>query len=264
MRKYPIVWFYILAFSITWIGMIPGALGSHGIAPFNSPYVQFLIIFSNFGPALAAVLMSQVAHGKIGMRDLLKALIRWRVGLVWYIIAVLGPVVLLIAAQVITKLLSFSVISVGPLQGDLFPNAIFYFAINLFVNVEEIGWRGFALPHLQKRYNALLATLIVGMLWGLWHLPLFFWSGHPMSEYPLSSFIGIVASAFVYTWLYNSTKGSILLVALLHDAENTFSPFVPGVSRIAIALLYCVVAIGIIAVFGKTNLSRQERVRASS
>jgi uncharacterized protein len=261
MRKHPVVWFYILAFSITWLGMIPAALGSHGIAPFDSPNIQFLMFFSSLGPALAAVIMSQVAHGKTGVWDLLKGLIRWRVGLVWYIVALVGPLVLLIAAQVITKLLGFSVISAGR-QGDLFPSIIFAFVINLFLQYEEIGWRGFALPHLQKRYNALIATLIVGVFWGLWHLPLFFSAGQPLSEYPLISFIGLVAEAFIYTWLYNSTKGSILLVSLFHVATNIFAAVVPGVSLIAYAILSCVVAIVLIVVFGSANLSRRERVCA--
>jgi membrane protease YdiL (CAAX protease family) len=113
---------------------------------------------------------------------------------------------------------------------------------------------------LQKQYDALIATLIVGVFWGLWHLPLFFWADHPLSIYPLSSFIGFVAGAFIYTWLYNSTKGSILLVALFHVAENIFGEVVPGVSPIANTLLICVVAIVLVSVFGRANLSRRERV----
>jgi uncharacterized protein len=261
MRKYPVAWFYILAFSISWLGMISIVLNSRGIAPFDSPYFQFLSIFYAIGPALAAVIVSQVAHGKTGVWDLLKGLIRWRVDLVWYIVAVLGPVVLFMAAQVITKLLGFSVTIAVP-QVDLSPYVIFGFGVNFFANTcEEIGWRGFALPHLQKRHNALLATLIVGMLWGLWHLPLVFLAG-PMSEYPFLWFIIIVANAFIYTWIYNSTKGSILLVALFHGSLNIFGAFITGVSPVADALLNCVVAIILIAVFGRANLSRRERVCA--
>lgn len=262
MRKYPVVWFYILAFSISWLGMISAVLGSRDIAPFDNPYFQLLSIFYAIGPALAAVIVSQVAHGKKGVQDLDKGLMQWRVGLVWYILAVLGPVVLLIAAQVITKLLSLTVTIAAP-QGDLSPYAIFGFAINFLANTcEEIGWRGFALPHLQKRYNALLATLIVGILWGFWHLPLVFMMGNPMSEYPFLWFISIVADAFIYTWLYNSTKGSILLVALFHGAGNIFGAFITGVSPVAYALVNCVVAIILIAVFGRVNLSRRQRVCA--
>jgi uncharacterized protein len=259
MRKHLVAWFYILAFSFSWLGMISAVLASRGIAPFYRPYFLFLSIFFAIGPALAAAIVSQVAHGKTGVRDLLKGLIRWRVGLVWYIVAVLSPVVLLTVAQVVTKLLGLTVTIPVP-QVNL---SIFGFGVNFLANTcEEIGWRGFALPHLQKRYNALIATLIVGVLWSLWHLPLVFLVGNPMSGFPFVWFISIVADAFVYTWIYNSTKGSVLLVALFHGSLNIFGAFIVGVSPIAYALLNCVVAIVLIAVFGKTNLSRQERVRA--
>ena len=127
------------------------------------PHRNFTIFYA-IGPALAAVIVSQVAHGKTGVRDLLKGSIRWRVGPVWYIVAVLGPVVLFTAAQVITKLLGLTETIVVP-QGNLSLYAIFAFAVNFLANTcEEIGWRGFALPRLQKQYSALLATLIVGTL----------------------------------------------------------------------------------------------------
>jgi uncharacterized protein len=260
MRKYPVVWFYVLAFSLSWLGMIAAVLASRGIAPGYRPYFLFLSIFYAVGPALAAAIVSQVAHGKTGVQALLKGLLRWRVGLVWYIVVLLGPAVLFLAAQLITKLLGFSVtIALPPVV--LSPYVIFSFGINFLGNTcEEIGWRGFALPHLQKRHNALHATLIVGILWGFWHLPLVFLVGNAMSEFPLVWFVSIVTDAFIYTWIYNSTKGSILLVALFHGALNIVGAFIPGVSPIAYALLNCVLAIILIAVFGKVNLSRREKV----
>lgn len=258
MRKYPVAWFYILAFGLSWLGMISGVLASRDIPPFDSHYFQFLFIFYAIGPALAAVIVSQAAHGKRGVQNLLKGLLRWRVGLGWYVVAVLGAAGFLLVAQAVTKLLGLSVTIAMP-QVNL---SILGFTVNFLANTcEEIGWRGFALPHLQKRHNALIVTLIVGVLWGLWHLPLIFLAG-PMSEYPLLWFISIVANAFVYTWIYNSTKGSILLVALFHGSGNIFGAFMPGVSPVAYALVNCVVAIALIAVLGKVNLSLRQKVCA--
>ena len=260
MRKYPIAWFYILAFSISWLGMISIVLVSRGIAPLYRPYFLILSIFYAIGPALAAVIVSRVTRGKAGVRDLDKGLLQWRAGFVWYTVAILGSGALLIVAQVITKLLGLTVTIAVP-QRELSFYVIFSYAINFLANTcEEIGWRGFALPRLQKRYSALFATLIVGILWGLWHLPLLFMVGNPMSEYPFFWFVSIFADAFIYTWLYNSTKGSILIVALFHGSGNIFGAFITGVSPIAYALVNCVVAIALIAVFGSTNLSRQPRV----
>jgi uncharacterized protein len=260
MRKYPVIWFYLLAFGISWLGMISIVLSARGIAPFDNPYFQWLSIFYVIGPALAAVIASQVSEGKAGVGDLLKGMLRWRVGLVWYVVAGLGPVGLLTLSQAVTRLLGLPIAITMP-QINLSPYLIFSFAVSFFANTcEEIGWRGFALPHLQKRYNALIATLIVGTLWALWHLPLVFLAG-PMSEDPFLWFITIVTNTFIYTWIYNSTKGSILLVAILHVSLNMFGTFITGVSPVAYALLNCVVAIILIAMFGSINLSRRGRER---
>ena len=263
MSKHPVAWFYILAFVISWLGWIPVAAGARGIAPFDNPYFQFLLILPAIGPALAAIIAARIVHGKAGIRDLLRPLFQWRVGAIWYILAVISPVVLLMAGKVLTGLLGFVVTQAQP-QGNILPVVMGAFVMSLFSNPwEEIGWRGFALPRLQKRYNALFATLIVGVLWGLWHLPLFFWIGNPMSDYPFVLwFISVVAGAFLYTWLYNSAKGSILIVTLFHVALNTFGVVVSGVSLVALAILYCAVAIILIAVFGRANLSHRERVCA--
>ncbi|MCX7682366.1 MAG: CPBP family intramembrane metalloprotease [Anaerolineae bacterium] len=260
MKQYPVVWFYILAFGISWLGWVPVALGSHGVVPFNNPYFQFLLLLPVIGPALAAVIVTQATQGRTGVRGLFGALVRWRVGLVWYIVAVLGPLAILMAARAITGLLGLS--PTGPaVQGDPLPLAISAFITSLFSNPwEEIGWRGFALPRLQRRHTALLATLLVGTLWGLWHLPLFFWVGQPMSGYPfLPWFIGTVAVTFIYTWLYNSTQGSLLPVTLFHIALNTFV-VVSGVSVVALAIAYCLIAIALTVALGGRHLSRRERV----
>jgi membrane protease YdiL (CAAX protease family) len=263
MKKHPLVGFYLLAFGITWVGMVPGALGSHGIAPFDRPWFQVLTIFYAVGPALAALIVSRLADGKTGLQELFHGLMRWRVGPGWYLVSVLGPFVLFVVAQIITKRLGLSVIPRG-MPVAAFPAVILVFAISLFANTcEEIGWRGFALPRLQKRFNALMATLVVGVLWGLWHLPLFLWLGQPMSESPIALFISMVANAFILTWIYNSTQGSIALVALFHFAGNVFGATVSGVSPVAYALVNVVVAITLLAVLGGENLSRRQRIRAS-
>ncbi len=262
MKKHPITWFYILAFGISWLGMISAALGSHRIAPFDSPYIQLLTIFYAIGPALAAVIVLCVVEGKTAVQNLLKGLIRWRVGLVWYIVALLGSLMLLITARGITQLLGFSA-TVPTQPVELSHYVVLSFTVNFFANIcEEIGWRGFALPRLQKQHSAFIATLIVGTLWAFWHLPTVFLVGNPMGEFPLLWFILIVTNSFIYTWIYNNTKGSILLVALFHGSLNVWGAFIPGVSPIADVLLNCVVAIILITVFGKANLSRQKRVYA--
>ena len=150
--------------------------------------------------------------------------------------------------------------------GNVLAAAVAALVISLLSNTwEEVGWRGFALPRLQARHSALVAALIVGALWGLWHLPLFFWKGNPMATYSFASwFVGTVALSFVYTWLYDGSKGSLFVVTIFHVLHNTFGVFVGGVSIHALTVVYCLAALLLVAVFGKENLSRQERVRAAT
>jgi len=263
MKKHPVVWFYVLAFVIPWLGWLPIVVGSHGVSPFDSPVLQFLLILPVIGPALAAIIVTWASAGKTGISLLLKPLLQWRVGVLWLGIAVVAPALFLVVGKMATQALGL-VATPEPQGNNIVAIAISALVISLLSNPwEEVGWRGFALPRLQKGHNALMATLAVGVLWGLWHLPLFFWTGNPMSDYPfLAWFIGTVAVSFVYTWLYNSAKGSLLVVTLFHILGNTFGVIISGVSITALAIVYCVMAVLLVAVFGKDDLARRERVYA--
>lgn len=263
MRRHPVVWFYVLAFGISWLGWMPMVVGSHGVAPFDQPAFRLLLILPAVGPAAAAVIVTRAAYGKTHVENPFKALVQWRGSLAWSLVAVLGPIGLLLLARVMTGLLGLPVTQPAP-QGDPLPVALAAFVTSLLSNPwEEVGWRGFALPHLQKRYTALVATLIVGALWGLWHLPLFFWKGNPMSHHPFGPwFVSTAAAAFIYTWLYNGAEGSLLPAALFHIVLNTFGAVMGGVSTIALALVNVLAALVLVAVFGGADLSRRGRVRA--
>lgn len=263
MKKHPLLWFYVLAFAISWFGWLPIVAGSRGVSPFGDPAFQILLILPAIGPALAAMIVTGASGGKGGIRSLLKPLLQWRIGIGWLGVAILLPALLLVVGKVLTRALGL--MATPDLQGNsIVTVAISAFVIALLSNPwEEVGWRGFALPRLQKSHNALAATLVVGVLWGLWHLPLFFWADNPMSNYPFVVwFIGTVAGSFVYTWLFNSTKGSLLVVTLFHVLGNTFGVIISGVSITAMAIISCVVAVLLVAAFGKDNLARGERVCA--
>jgi uncharacterized protein len=94
---------------------------------------------------------------------------------------------------------------------------------------EEIGWRGFALPRLQARLGPLVASLIIGVIWAIWHLPLVWTAGHPLAEMPLYFHLAhMVVAAILFTWLYNGSGGSLLLVILFHTSMNVTGLFLPG------------------------------------
>jgi membrane protease YdiL (CAAX protease family) len=263
MKKHPVLWFYILAFAISWLGWLPVTAGSRSVAPFEHPLFQSLLLLPAVGPALAAVIVTAANEGKAGVDRLFKPLLQWRVGVLWLAIAVLAPALLLLAAKIVTQALGLAAIAIP--QGGNFPALVIgAFVMAVFSNTwEEMGWRGFALPRLQKNHTALAAALIVGVLWGLWHLPLFFWKNNPMSTYPfLTWFIGTVALSFVYTWLYNSAQGSLLVVTLFHVLTNTFGVVISGVSVTALTIVYVAAAGLLVTIFGKEHLARRERVRA--
>ncbi len=265
MSKRPVVWFYILAFGIAWLGWIPAVLGSRGVAPFDASYFQLLLILPAIAPALAAVIVTRATDGSAAGGALFGALVRWRIDPAWYVVAIFGPLVLLFAGRIVTDALRLADVPPVP-QGEPVTLTVAALITSLLANPwEEVGWRGFALPHLQRRHTALIATLIIGVLWGLWHLPVFFWIGNPMSAYPfLPWFAGTVAVALIYTWLYNSAAGSLLPVTLFHVALNTLGVVITGVSVTALAIVYVLVALVLIVLFGSVNLSRQERVHAYS
>ncbi len=172
MKRRPILSFYILAFAISWLGWFPAVAGSRGIAPFDNSAFQLLLTLSAVGPALAAIIVTAVSDGKVGVNLLLKPLLQWRVGAIWLILSIVTPALLFVVAKLVTSALGLA--AAPPSQGDnLVAVALSVLVLSLVSNPwEEIGWRGFALPRLQS-HNALFATLVIGVLWGLWHVPFF-------------------------------------------------------------------------------------------
>ncbi|RMF47217.1 MAG: CPBP family intramembrane metalloprotease [Anaerolineae bacterium] len=263
MKKHPMFWFYVLAFAISWLGWLPMVAASRGISWFQHPAFQILLLLPAIGPTLAAVTIQRVLSDKTKTGVWFRSLWHWKAGVLWFVVAIVLPLTLHLADNLTAQTFGLSPSSemAGEKTAGLFLPA---FVMALLSNPwEEVGWRGFALPRLQARYPAFTATLIVGALWALWHLPLFFWADNPMSEYPFVLwFISTVAVSFVYTWLYNSTQGSVLFVALYHVMDNTFGVLISSGSVAARGVVNLVVAAILCAVFGMGELSRLERVRA--
>lgn len=251
-QKRPVFAFYVLAFAITWLGWVPQAAYSRGVFPFDSP---LFYVLGGVGPMLAAFIVLRFMRGEGAYKELFGPLLRWRVGVVWYIVALLGYPAIWLASIALSGQMETELETVGPLLA-LLP----VFSISVLAAIpEEVAWRGFALPRLQARYSALVSALIVGALWGLWHLPLLFNAGNTMSTYPLLPFLlAVVARSVVYVWLYNNTGGSVLIVTIFHAASNTVGTFVP-----LEALVTGVLAVAIVVLFGPSNLSARG-VRAAS
>lgn len=230
-EKYPLASFFVLAIGLSWVFMVTDMLGSRGIIPFRLPLA--LQVVMGYMPTLAAVIVAGKTKGKAGIRSLLGKLLIARVRAGWYLFALFGIAIIYIAAIMLYN--QFSGLPALPVLSErtpafsspleLLPQIVILFLITGIINGEELGWRGFALPRLQAKYNALLSSLILGVIWAVFHLPLFFTlTGSSQADWSFTNFlISTAAMSVLYTWMYNNTRGSVLLAYLLHAAANTGS-----------------------------------------
>jgi membrane protease YdiL (CAAX protease family) len=174
-----------------------------------------LFIIGGFVPSLLGILLTWKKEGLPGLRILGQRILQFKLGWHWYMFTFL----IVIAGTV-------GQITINGLLGNTFNATLFITKLGIFLPLlilgplsEEIGWRGYALPRLQTRWNALTSSLIVGVIWGLWHLPLFMMVGTSQHELGLSFIgflIGMSVNSLFYTWLYNNTKQSLWSAILFH------------------------------------------------
>ncbi len=218
--------FILLTYFLTWSVEIPAALTKHGYLHMNvSKALQTICTLS---PGIIAIILTAIYFRKNGLKSLFKSIIKWRVKFRWYVIIIILGIALCGLSLVI-----FNWISGQSIKPDEPYNFIFYFIIILPLSAlwEEIGWRGFLLPVLQEKYTAIKSSLIIGFVWGLWHLPIYL-AINPYGDktiiFFLMMFIGCFALSIISTYLYNSTKGSILICILFHNAINTSAAYFFG------------------------------------
>src|SRR5919107_3427299 len=225
LARHPLVFFFIFAYAGTWLFELPYILSEDGagLLPYSSPLLIWTSPVTIFtGPFLAAFIMTGVTEGRAGIGRLLRRFVLWRVGLGWYLFVLVGiPAILVLSVIVLPGVLaSFegqglasSGISLAPLPLlSLFVYVLFHGPL-----AEEPGWRGFALPRLQSLHGPLVGTLILGVLWGLWHLPLFFTPWNELTTFNVVVYaLATICLSIIYTWVFNNTKGSLLIAILLH------------------------------------------------
>jgi CAAX protease family protein len=247
LQNHPLGAFFVIAFAITWAYEIVvfGLLGAETI---------MLSIPATFGPALAAVLVTRVVEGKTGLRSFGRRFVLWRVNVRWYLVALVVMPAVIVAGY---ALLPDPKQNVG---GGAFAIAGTYVSMLIILMLlgggqEEPGWRGFALPRMQERWHPMKAAILLGVLWGFWHLPLFvFLKDYDNAD---SGFWNIAAMFVVFTacytvglsvvlaWLVNNARGSILLAMLAHGSVNAATNFAP---ETALPLMVSFAAMGVFAV----------------
>jgi membrane protease YdiL (CAAX protease family) len=245
LKAHPVITFYILAFVLAWCIKVPVSLS-------NTNNILFRLLPSFF-PAIAALITAAIIAGKHGVGDLLKQAGKLRVSPVWYLIALVGPMALNLLALVLAV----------PF-GEPFPGIAFagirllpVFLIATFSGLgEELGWRGFALPRLQDRFNPVVASLIVGLLWWAWHLPDALTGparGLSLQQdisLELRDLVQDLAISILMAWIYNGTNRSVLLATLFHVGIGLLQEFlaIPNTPHVSVMDILLSVALWIAAV----------------
>jgi membrane protease YdiL (CAAX protease family) len=262
-QRHPIVSYFVMAYTISWLGafliVAPGLIQGEAI-----PRLDGLLMFPVMllGPSIAGITMTAIVDGRSGLRNLFSRMGKWRVGIQWYAALLIPPVLILgvlfslrtLISPVFTPNINLLGIVYGIVPGFL----------------EEIGWTGFAFPKLQSRYGTLTGSFMLGVLWGLWHLPVidFLGAASPHGAYwlpyALAFIVAMIAMRILIVWVYTNTK-SILLAQLLHASSTGFivvlSPLAVSATQEALwywvyaALLWVVVAI-VVLLYSK-RLARQ-------
>jgi membrane protease YdiL (CAAX protease family) len=275
-RAFPLTYFTI-AFAFTWIFWTLAALGARDVIP---PPPGVLVI-GTFGPLVAAVVVTGQESGRAGLRSLLGRILHWRVAPIWYGVVLLGPVLLMLAGLALeVVVLGAQPPSLGTVIGALPILVIITVYGMIFVTLgEEVGWRGYALPALQARYGALVSSVILGVLWAVWHLPAFFNPDTHYSDLPFVLQLALqIPLAILFTWVFNSTGGSVLMAIVLHAVVNAstrlwntlpeYSVEPPTAAEAAaqtvhinlmMTIMYWVAAVVVVLVYGPRNLSRHPR-----
>ena len=227
MRQHPLFFFFLMSYAFAWIISIPYVLSTWNILP--GDYTIAFILKPFVGPTLAAIIMTGLTEGRAGLRHLRDRLRHRWADWWWYLFILLGIPVLILLGIVIQPgtLASFQ----GLTPNLLWNYPVYFVAVFFGVALpEEIGWRGFALPRMQPRYGPLRGTLLLGLLWALWHLLYFLTPDHgggPDTGFAtliinfFIFFLMIMALAIIFTWVFNHTRGSIFIANLMHAAIDT-------------------------------------------
>jgi len=241
LKRHALLTYFVLAFLLTWACWIPLAT-SDAFASEGTAQPSSLLLFwplGNIIPSLVAIMLTALFSGKSGLGALFRRLGHVRVPLAWYAVVLLLVPALLLVAIGVNTLLGGATIAYD------WSSLISLLVLSLLVAGlgEELGWRGFALPRLQARHKAFAASLLLGVLWGLWHLPLLIADGLvPLTSLGILNFLlfdlTITAIAVLFTWVYNNTNGSLFLMVLFHTvATATTDTFLLPVQNLIVPFL---------------------------
>ncbi|WP_458187528.1 CPBP family intramembrane glutamic endopeptidase [Haladaptatus sp. NG-WS-4] len=214
-ERHRVATYVVLTYGISW-----SLFGLWSVTPESTPvFKTLLFVGGGFGPMAAAVVLLAARGQSLG--DWFRSVFRFRVRPRYYLVALAFPIAALVVASRVHAFVLGGATTVDRLPA-LYEYPIFLvFIFFLGGGQEEPGWRGYLLPLLQSRYNALIAALIIGVVWAVWHLPLFVFSGTVQSDMPFWLYVPqVTGTSIVLTWLTNVSRGSVLPAMVLHAGAN--------------------------------------------
>ncbi len=267
LQRHPVLSYFVLVFALSWgaILLLTGGLGPIGS---TDPRFLFIALTAPVAPAIVGLVLTGLVAGGAGYRGLLARLLRWRVGVRWYAVALLTAPLLTLAAA---ALLALALRSTGFLPailttpdplGLLLPGVVGGLVAGF---CEELGWTGFAIPRLRLRYGVPATGLVVGVVWGAWHFPLFRESASfsgvlPFALLLVQLFAWLPAYRVLMVWVYDRT-GSLLVAILMHASliatQLILLPAITGEANTLVwilgwaAALWVVVAVAAVATGGQ-------------
>jgi membrane protease YdiL (CAAX protease family) len=263
-KKHPLTAYFSLAFLITWILISPLVLSALNLLPFKvSEHWHSL---GALGPIGAALIVTAMIGGKAGLSEFWGRLTKWKVGAGRIFISIFSPFVMFLLSVLIVQVSGNASLDFGKLTSSEYTTfaglGILLLPAIAYGIGEEAGWRGFALPRLQNGRNALWATFLLSIFWALWHIPMFFYRFEFSIGMVIGFFIGLFAGAIWMTFLYNSTGGSTLMVALWHTTWNIVNVIGLDVSVDAVSWMSAMVMIAavVVLIVGKpSKISLREK-----
>jgi membrane protease YdiL (CAAX protease family) len=264
-KRNPLISMYVIMFSLAWSVMIPQSLYSQGIL--SAPIPEFFEILVGWSPAIASIVVTAVIAGRAGVRELLGRFLIWRVGLRWYFVGVFLLAFIILGGIGLHVVFGGTMPVIPAADAPLWQTVlIFLFLVLLgfLFNTEEIAWRGFALPRLQVRYGALVAAFLIVIPEVILHLPLFWIKDSFIQSVGIDWFSAFsVAAVFIYAYVFNKTKGSLIIVTLLHASQNAWSNLLSDNSarpfQFTVALVWVIALVLIAMTRGRLGYQTHEK-----
>jgi membrane protease YdiL (CAAX protease family) len=266
-KRHPVPVYFALTFVISWGGILLVIGGPGRILRASEQFDTLLplaIMAILAGPGVSGILLTALVHGRKGLREFRSRLLGWRVGLRWYAAALLAAPLVMMALYLALSLLSPAFLPGIFAAEDKISHLVMGLATGFMAGMfEELGWTGFAIPRLRRRYSILCTGLIVGVLWAVWHILPALWLGYASGtvsgalstvSYITDPFLFLVTFRVLMVWVYDRTGESLLVAMLMHmsltSSARILTPAgIVGVPLMLFGITWAAVAWGVIAVF---------------